>query len=72
MAWIEQAPVVGQRQLVGEAVAELLVLGADAPVLGRLAAGGQVLGELGAVLDQAAAGLGDRHGSRLCLRCDSL
>ena len=66
--------LVGQRQAVGDAVAELLVLGADAPVGLGLAAGGEILGELVAALDEAAAGLGDRHGDSPPRRCsgDSL
>jgi hypothetical protein len=52
---------IGQRRQGLEIVAEFLVLGADPPVLGRLAAGFEIRGELGGMLDRPAAGLGYRH-----------
>ncbi len=39
-------PLIRRRAQVGEAEAELLVLGADAPVFGRLVAGSEVVDEL--------------------------
>ena len=69
MAWIEAVALVGQRLQVGEAVAELLVLGADAPVGRRLAARRQIFGELVAALDEPAARLWDRHGGLASAPC---
>jgi hypothetical protein len=53
--------VIGDGVVGVLAIAELLVLGADAPVRARFAAAFQIIRELGAVLDRPAAGLGDGH-----------
>ena len=53
--------VVGQGLQIVPGKAELLVFGADAPVLGRLLAGCDVVGKLLAPLDRAAALLGNGH-----------
>jgi hypothetical protein len=53
-------PLIGQRPQVAGAEGELLVLGADAPLLGRLAAGLEIGHELPLVGDRLAARLGWR------------
>ena len=67
-----RSPVVGNRQEGILAIAELLVLGADAPVLGRLAAGGEIFRQLCVMLDRPAAGLGDGHARASCAVCFGL
>ena len=42
---------VGRRVVIGDAVDQLLVLGADPPLLARLLAGGHRFGQLADILD---------------------
>ena len=55
-------PVIGQRRMGLEIVAELLVLCPDAPVLGWLAARLKITHQFGPALDRAAPRLRYRHG----------
>jgi hypothetical protein len=53
--------IIGQRQIFGLGIAEFLVLGADAPVIARLLARGDIFGKLFAPFNRAAALLGNGH-----------
>ena len=52
---------VGQWQQRIPAIAEFLMLGADAPVFAGLAAVSQIFGQLGVVFDRSATGLRNGH-----------
>ena len=53
----EPSPAIGRRRQVGVAKDEFLVLGADAPCLARLAAGGDIVGEVRAERDRRGVGV---------------
>src|SRR5690606_24807796 len=63
--------LIGQGHMVGMAVAEFFMLGADAPFLARLFTRGDIFGQLCGVFDRAAALLGNGHRWPLVCLCVS-